>query len=317
MSWKKKLAVGLTLASATAGTIHLINKLIYFSSTLDNLLGNPSGSYYEWKFGGIYYNKHGEGNPILLIHDLTTYSSSSEWSKLVQLLSKTNTVYTLDLLGCGRSDKPNVTYTNFLYVQMITDFIKHVIGEKANVIATGESGSFVIAACRNDDTIINEITLINPKDIKQSSIIPGKKSRILTKLIQLPIIGTFLYNILTSRKSIQELFQRDYYFDHTKIDESMVSTYYESAHSGDASSKYLFSSIVGNYLTSNISHSLDSLNNSIFIFVGASKDENLEIANGYKNILPSIEIVELKNSKHLPQLEHATEFCEQIKIFFE
>ena len=48
-----------------------------------------------------------------------------------------NTVYTLDLLGCGKSDKPNFTYTNFLYVQLVTDFINNVIGEKADVIVTG------------------------------------------------------------------------------------------------------------------------------------------------------------------------------------
>lgn len=38
MSWKKKLTTGAVLASLTAGTIYTINKIISFTSTLDNLL---------------------------------------------------------------------------------------------------------------------------------------------------------------------------------------------------------------------------------------------------------------------------------------
>ena len=165
MSWKKNLFIGTALAGATTLTIHLINKFIYFSATLDNLLSNPSGSYYEWKFGKIYFTKTGEGKPILLIHDLNTFSSAHEWYFIKDQLSKTNTVYCIDLLGCGRSDKPNLIYTNYLYVQLISDFIKHVIGEKCDVIATGESGSFAVAACQNDSSIIDKIIMVNPADI--------------------------------------------------------------------------------------------------------------------------------------------------------
>ena len=48
-----------------------------------------------------------------------------------------HTVYTIDLLGCACSEKPGVTYTNFVYVQVICDFIRNVIGEKTDVITSG------------------------------------------------------------------------------------------------------------------------------------------------------------------------------------
>ena len=134
MNWKKKLATYASLTVLATFIIHIINKLIYFMSTIDNLLGRKEGLYYEWRFGKIFYTKEGTGKPILLIHDLSACSSEYEWNRIVSDLSKTNTVYTLDLLGCGKSDKPNFTYTNFLYVQLVTDFINNVIGEKADVI---------------------------------------------------------------------------------------------------------------------------------------------------------------------------------------
>lgn len=317
MSWKKNLAITTALVGASAVGIHLINKVIYLSATLDNLLNNPSETYYEWRFGKIYYTKQGKGKPILLIHDLTTYSSACEWSKIVQDLSENNTVYTLDLLGCGRSDKPNLTYTNFMYVQLVTDFIKHIIGDKADIIVTGESCSFVLGACQNDNSIIDKIILVNPASIEDLSRIPIKRSKVLTKLINLPIVGTLLYNILTTRNAIDSLFRMDYYYNQHNIDQGLIRTYYESAHCGDASSKYLFASLSGYYMTSNVPLYLDSLNNSIFIIAGEGNPENRTFAEDYKKILPSIEVIGLSESKHLPQLENPNAFLEQIRILFE
>ena len=314
MSWKKKLAAGTALAGVSAVTLHMINKFIYFSATLDDLLTNPSGSYYEWRFGKIYYTKKGKGKPLLLIHDLTTYSSAYEWNKVIEHLSKNYTVFSIDLLGCGRSDKPNLTYTNYMYVQLITDFIKHVIGDKTDVIATGESGSFVLAACQNDNSIVNQIVLVNPASIELLGKIPTKRSKCLSWLINTPIIGTFVYNMLTKRSDIQALFQMDYYYDFDKVEDNIVRTYYESAHSGNASSKYLFASLTGYYTTINIPHCLESLSNSIYIITGKSNRDNIDFANEYKEILPSIEIVEMDETNYLPQLENAHEFLEQINI---
>ena len=65
--------------------------------------------------------KKGTGSPILLIHDALPGASGYEWSKIEDELAVDHTVYTVDLLGCGRSDKPSITYTNFVYVQMICD----------------------------------------------------------------------------------------------------------------------------------------------------------------------------------------------------
>lgn len=314
MSWKKNLTIGTLLAGATALGIHMINKAIYLSATLDNLLNHTPETYYEWKFGKIFYTKQGEGKPLLLIHDLNTYSSACEWDEVVEALSKERTVYTLDLLGCGRSEKPNLTYTNFLYVQMITDFIKHIIGDKTDVIATGESSAIALGACQGDDSGIDSIIMVNPADIHIMSQIPTNRSRIITKLIELPLVGTLLYNILTTRNNIDTIFRTKYFYDQSKIKNETIRTYYESAHCGNAASKYLFASLSGNYLTANIPHYLDSLTNSIFIIAGDEQDY-LDIAESYKKALPSAEIIQIPETDYLPQLELPAAFVEQVKVY--
>ena len=54
---------------------------------------------------GFIIGKFGSGKPLLLIHDLDPSSSAYEWNQLEQQLAKDFTVYSIDLPGCGRSDK--------------------------------------------------------------------------------------------------------------------------------------------------------------------------------------------------------------------
>ena len=53
---------------------------------------------------------------LLILHALSPDQSAAQCKSLALSLSEKRTVYTMDLLGCGRSAKPPVTYSNFLYV---------------------------------------------------------------------------------------------------------------------------------------------------------------------------------------------------------
>ena len=111
---KKHVRNFLLLTTLTTISIYGINKAISVSSSMKNLLKTEKGKFFHWRYGNIYYTKHGKGTPLLLIHDLNPASSSYEWEKIAKHLAKHHTVYTLDLIGCGRSEKPNMTYSNLL-----------------------------------------------------------------------------------------------------------------------------------------------------------------------------------------------------------
>lgn len=250
---------------------------------MDNLLEEKEEKYYDWRFGRIFYTKQGSGSPILLIHDLNVSSSACEWNKVIKPLSLTNTVYTLDLLGCGRSDKPNLTYTNFLYVQLITDFIKHTIADRTDLIATGQSCSFVLMACANDNSVINKVMLVNPQNLVSLAKIPTKRTKIIRHIINMPILGTFLYNMCINKRTIEDDFRGQYYYNQNKIDERSILTYFESSHNCNTRSKYLYASIKSRFTNANILNCMKRLNNSIFIIVGNSNPENVLTANQYQN----------------------------------
>ena len=123
----KKIVTISILSSSALAAIHMINRTQHFLYTSGRLLSCSENYFYKWRFGQIKYDKKGKGNPVLFVHDLTVGSSSYEFHRLINNLTDQHEVYTLDLLGYGLSDKPSLTYTNNLYEQLITDFIKKLL----------------------------------------------------------------------------------------------------------------------------------------------------------------------------------------------
>lgn len=312
---KHKLLTTSILFALATGIIYVINRLVFATAVLKNLLKSSADNYYNWRFGKVYYKKKGHGSPVLLIHDLTVYSSAYEWNKVIDELAETHTVYAIDLLGCGRSEKPRITYTNYLYVQLITDFIKNIIGEKVDVVASGYSGSFTVLASYTDADYIGKIVLINPPSLTSLNKVPSKRSKLYKFILEFPIFGTLIYNIKTCQSNIQLLFTEKYLYNPFSVTPEMVDTYYEAAHKSFSNSKFLLSSLVAGYTNNNITHALKEINQSITILYCEGETDSEKIANSYISCNPAIESCMLKRSKHLPQLETPGKFLEILNIY--
>ena len=316
MGWKKKLGFIAAFTGTMLGTMHIINRIFTYIATADDYLQKDTYKYYNWRFGKVAYKEKGSGSPLLLVHNFDVCSSSDEWKNIEEELSKTNTVYTIDLLGCGCSDRPFLTYTNFLYAQLITDFIKHIIGEKSDVIVSGDSSSFVLMANANDETIINRIIMINPQNLISLAKVPTKRTKLIKYLLCTPIIGTFIYNMKINKHTISQKFISSCYYDQNAVNEKDILTCFESSHKDGCRSKYLYACQKSRYTNANILFCLGKMTNSIFIIIGNSNPENALSANQYQNQIPSIEIVGINNTKQLPHVEKPDEFIEQVKILF-
>lgn len=312
---KHKLLTTSILFALATGIIYVINRLVFATAVLKNLLKSSADNYYNWRFGKVYYKKKGHGSPVLLIHDLTVYSSAYEWNKVVNELAEAHTVYAIDLLGCGRSEKPRITYTNYLYVQLIADFIKNIIGEKTDVIASGYSGSFTVLASYTNPEFINKIVLINPPSLASLNKVPSKRSKLYKFILEFPIFGTLIYNIKTCQSNIQLLFTEKYLYNPFSVTPEMVDTYHEAAHKSLSNSKFLLSSLVAGYTNNNITHALREINQSVTILYCEGETDSEKIAESYTTYNPAIESCMLKHAKHLPQLEIPEKFLEILNIY--
>lgn len=316
-STKNKITSAIVITGLTLLVIHLINKLIFALAIGKDRLNTSSGSFYKWRFGNIFYKKQGNGKPLLLIHDLNVTSSAYEWNKMTRQLAENYTVYTIDLIGCGRSDKPKLTYTNYLYVQLISDFIKNVIGHKTDVAVTGLSGSFVIMACNANPELFDRIMIINPHSLSSLAQIPRKRTKTLKFLLETPLIGTLIYNMCTSKTKIKEVFKNRYFSNAASCSSKNIEAYHEAAHLGKADAKYLYASLKGRFVNINITHALKQINNSITLICGTDLDNATGIMDEYTELNPSIETNIIADTKYLPQLEKPSSLLSQIRIYFQ
>ena len=314
-SKNKVLLKAVTTTALSLGAISIGNYKEFKRSTKNNLLANPNSLFYQWRFGKIHYTKHGKGTPLLLLHDLSPINCDYEWHLIIDKLSTKYTVYTLDFLGCGQSDKPSLTYTNFLYVQMLSDFIRQIIGQKTQVIASGNTCSIVTMLCNYDKQLVNKIIFINPPNLKSTSKAPSKRKKTLKKLLSLPIIGTLIYNLQHSENMIEESLQQQY-SNFKQISNEELLLRKECAHLGSPSCKDFFTSLNSDYLNFPTYRAFSNLNNSIILLGGTNEPNVYSILKEYKQLNPAIEIDFVHNSKHYPALENPNELLNLISVYF-
>lgn len=315
MKTKNKLLTLLVLTAGATAATAAINKFIKVSATSRNLLAEPQSLCYKWRLGNVHYTKSGSGKPILLIHDLNAASSGYEWRQLVTKLQESHTVYVMDLLGCGRSEKINMTYTCYLYVQLISDFIKSEIGHRTNVIATGESASIPIMACSTNPELFDQLMLVNPLSLLEFSQIPGKTARMFKLIVDFPIIGTLFYHIANSKKALSEDFAKQLFYNPYSVKGNYVDSYYESSHLGD-SPKSTFASIKCNYTKCNIANALRKIDNSICLVGGSGIEGISACLEEYKEYNSAVETAIIPNTKMLPQLENPGALYTLIRTYF-
>ncbi len=311
MKTLKKLSLTLAASVSTLAGIHMLNSYIAKNSIKNNIT-NLSNHFYETKFGKISFYEVGTGTPIILLHNLSSYSSSFEWKKIIPALSKKHKVYAIDMLGCGYSDKPNITYTTFMYVQILENFINDIIKEKTDIVASGLSSSIAIMACRYNPNIINNIILINPIEVKKATLIPDKNSIIRKKMIHLPILGTLLYNICTSQYHIKKYLIAHGNYTNFKTLELLTQIRHETAHLSGYASKYIYMCIDGYYTTASIDKAIQKLNN-IHIIIGEQLKNANDIISQYCSINDNISVTAIKNSAVYPEIENSLSVVKTIR----
>lgn len=113
---------------------------------------------YESKFVDVlgskmHYVDQGEGNPVLFIHGNPT--SSYLWRNIIPYVSKDTRAIAVDLIGMGKSDKPELDYSFEDHAQYLDAFITK-LGLKNITLVVHDWGSSLgfNYAANNEDNII-------------------------------------------------------------------------------------------------------------------------------------------------------------------
>ena len=306
-SYKRYLIPLLTIGGAAA-----INNSISRSS-MKGLLKTSYGKKYPWKLGDVFFTKTGAGKePLLLLHDIAEYSSSYEWIFLLPYLKEQYTVYSLDLPGCGRSCKPSVEYTNYLYVQLISSFINDVIRKdfpenvRPYVCTSGRAGSAAVMASHQDPQLFRGIAMINPLSPVRLQKPLNPYAKALRFLMNVPVFGTLLYYTETSKNKLEYLLKEKGFYNPFLVQKNTIDAFYEAAHMDYGKGKNLFASLKCGYLNWNIQKAVSGLSVPAFILQGSALANKDSILKAYRKLKSGIVSRIIPETNYFPQLENAS-----------
>lgn len=185
-------------------------------------------AYYDWVYGRVAFYRLGQGDPLLLVHNPNAGGSAWEWRKAFPDLANHFTVYAIDLLGYGLSDKPNIPYSGGMYADLLKDFLEDVIGQRALAIGSALGASYLVNTAVRRPESLSRLVLVNPTGATTSLSTPAQE--VTRGVLSSPVLGTSLYNAIVSKRSIEQELREHEYYDQRMVTPELVDFLHAAAH---------------------------------------------------------------------------------------
>jgi pimeloyl-ACP methyl ester carboxylesterase len=226
-----------------------------FTAELPNPLGGER-HYYRWRGHRVAYVVYGEesttATPLLFVHSIHAAAWSAEWRHVFVPLAERDgngPAYALDLLGFGASDRPPLKYTAQLYVDLVRDFTREVIGRAPHAFGSSLGATYLIAAEAAHPGLLSHITAVGPAGVSRLHEPGGALNKAVEALFRTKVPGTALFRALVSRPSIK-FFLKDIYSDPRCLTPEAVELFWLSANHPNA--RYAPAAFVGMSLNRNL-----------------------------------------------------------------
>ncbi|XP_045832181.1 uncharacterized protein LOC123923534 isoform X1 [Trifolium pratense] len=171
---------GYSTATIEAAVEAVFSKEWYWLLALRNQINNDEKqSTRIWRWNGflIQYTVAGEEGPaVLLVHGFGAFAEHYR-DNIHDLARAGNRVWAITLLGFGKSEKPNILYTELLWAELLRDFIVDVVGEPVHLVGNSIGGYIVAIVSRVWSVLIKSTVLIN----SAGNVIPRNTSLSLSR----------------------------------------------------------------------------------------------------------------------------------------
>lgn len=304
----KILAAGLAVGG-TLGTLALINRLTVSQAGELNTVLEGEERRYPWKYGDIFYQVKGvhDAPPLVLIHSFAPGASSYEWRKNVDVLAEQFRVYVFDLLGAGLSDRPAIYYTSEIYIDLIGDFLREVIGAPSLVVAHGLTSAYTIICAYRRPHSFSKLLLVSPPTVLLAEPPSDMVYAAIKRILQMPIIGEACYNRLTSRRAIERYCEQRGYHSASMITDPLIEYMFSSAH--QENSQYPAVTLYSKELIIDIREPLARLQIPVMAVWGREEEQTAhETSENYQRVNPKIDARLLERCRQQLQDEQAAKF---------
>jgi len=293
-------------AVGVLGGTALANRLLSSDEEFEPFLSGDQGSY-RWRGFEIAYTERGdpENRDVVVLHGTNAAPSNHEYANVIDGLAEEYHVIAPDLPGYGHSDRPPLLYSASLYEAFTRDLITDLTDDPI-VVGSSLTSSFVAAAANEVD--VSRLVLICPTD---SSM--GGRQVWLRALLRSPVVGTGLYNLIVSKRSIR-YFNADHgYYDTANLTDEIVDYEWETAHQPGA--RFAPASFISGFLDPE--ESLDTMLADVdapITFVWGRDAEVTPLSEG-RTLAERVDagLVVFDRAKLLPHVEHPEQFVDVVR----
>jgi pimeloyl-ACP methyl ester carboxylesterase len=107
----------------------------------------------------MYYEIHGEGEPLVLILGLGT--DISEWGGIIRWLAEKFQVLAFDNRGVGRTDKPDIAYAIEMMADDTADLMQTIGIQRAHIVGISLGGRIALALSLRHVERVKKLVLVS------------------------------------------------------------------------------------------------------------------------------------------------------------
>lgn len=306
----------LLLSAAALGGMAYANHRVAgaFRPLYSDVDGRPG--IYPWREGIVYYHAKGEGQPVVLLHDLSLLGGSHQMRPAYDALAREYRVYAVDWLGYGQSTRPAADYTADQYEALLGDFLAEVVGEPAVVVAAGTSAAYAVRVAHARPELVSHLVLVCPTGVERAIAAPTAAQSLLRRVLRLPIVGPFIFNVLTSRPALKWHLRGRVFFDAGPVTPDLVEYMWVATHQPGA--RWAPISHWAGLTNRSIAYELSALKQPVMVAWGQqARQTPVEEIQGFKWYRPDARFRAFDRSGQWPQHEAARAFSALVRNWLQ
>lgn len=258
-----------------------------------------------------YWAMGDHGANVVMVHGLGGYIEN--WALNIAALGQHYRAYAVDLVGFGRTDKPDIAYSVSALARFLRDFMETQGMDRASLIGNSMGGGVALQFALTYPDMVDRLVLVDSAGL-------GKEVTITLRLASTPLLGDLLTR--PNRKGVEQLF-REIIYDPAQITEEMIDLQYEMSALPGAQKSFLktlrsmgtFFGVRSQFIDP-ILEGLPKISAPTLVVWG-QQDKVLPVSQAHvaAEIIPNAQLHIFDPCGHVPQIERPEEFNKLVLEF--